>query len=351
MFEGIQVKTRDPSYGPFKFTDMEIRNSLERFVRTEKEFKGKFKKFVICTNCGFWKAQKNSSNLDLCLGLVRSHDGSKSCYSDVDFSSKIKEICNRTGCSEDFVLNVLKKVETTTFSDLNRYETELTYSVAQLTGNSDQRYDVLRGTANALIATTWRAAASHCDTPRRSYFAMLEDSNAETQAVIDHKRITAAMVQDVLNEHLNPVTLLHGPNKIEISDLPKGMRALELKMAKGGISEGDIELAKDLKFSAERLLVAWMKKRGATETEARYEHLSIIVRNECQEALDEVKAYGEPFGERMLNSIRRRLRERYLGIKQNYIDCLYEHLMGVAGILTEECKIWWSEPFEISQVS
>ena len=50
----------------------------------------------------------------------------------------------------------------------------------------------------------------------------------------------------------------------------------------------------------------------------------------------------------MLIELRTKLRSK---LKENItFDCQYIHLLGVAGILTEECKIWWSEKFKIDDV-
>jgi len=128
------------------------------------------------------------------------------------------------------------------------------------------------------------------------------------------------------------------------------MRAMQLKMAKGGVSIQNIDLAKDLKFSAERLLAGWIHKYGSGEANKRHQHLSLVIRNECQEAHDLSKTDDELFGEKMLNEVRKRLRERYQHeISSQYNDCVYEHLLGIAAMLTEECKIWWSEVFSIPQ--
>lgn len=65
-FIGYQVKTRDENLGLFTFNTPAIQSSLEKFVRTEKEFGEWFNRYVIASNCGF------SSKEKLCEYIVLS---------------------------------------------------------------------------------------------------------------------------------------------------------------------------------------------------------------------------------------------------------------------------------------
>jgi hypothetical protein len=259
-FVGIQVKTRDATRGLFKFGDPGIMKSLKRFIMSEKEFPGKFERYVICSNCGFWKEKKDASNLVYCLDLIREHINSESHLPDI-VSKRIRTLSNETECDKDFVLNTLSKVETQVWADLKRYEVNLVHAIARVTGNSDQSYSSLQKVAKSLIAKMLRAASLPHDSPRTAYFSLLESPDSKKKdAIIQDKKIRADIVQKIIDESLNPVMLLQTLEAIDISDLPKGMRTMELKMAKGGLSAQNIGLAKDLKYSALTLLVGWIHK-------------------------------------------------------------------------------------------
>jgi hypothetical protein len=47
----------------------------------------------------------------------------------------------------------------------------------------------------------------------------------------------------------------------------------------------------------------------------------------------------------MLEDVRRRLRERHERDCEHLFDCMYEHLLGINGIETEKCSVWWSKQF------
>lgn len=128
------------------------------------------------------------------------------------------------------------------------------------------------------------------------------------------------------------------------------MTRIEKKMAAGAIAADEIELAKDLKFSTDRLLQEWMYKYGAKEASRRYDHLQLIVKDDCFEASGLTKAAG-PYGSAMLARIRSNLKlsAAHHGGQLGPMGVTYSHLLGVVGILTEECNVWWSDPFDLTK--
>jgi hypothetical protein len=345
-FIGIQVKTREPKLGPFSFGDVEVQDSFKRFVELDAQFPGKFSRYIICSNCDFWGKRKDSTNPTYCLDEIREKT-----HFNMDFIiiEKIGKIAEITKATPEFVLNVLKKVRLQRTMDLYDYEEKLTKNVSLIVGK-EKTYDVIYGVALALLNTMLRKSSLPHDSPKTAFLEFLQNPRTvKIESTINDKRVTKKEIETIIANSLISTTL-RTVNPIALSNLPKGMKKLELKMAKGGMSALDIDNEKDLKYSAERLLTDWFHRNGPDEAESRYEHLSVIVRNECMEALDLLKNSTPVFGTEMLNEVRRRLRMRHNNNVANmYQDCTYEHLLGIAGILTEECKVWWSEKFLIPE--
>lgn len=348
-FIGIQVKTRRPSLGAFTFSDREIIDSLIKFFKLEKEFPDYFKGFVIAANCGFWQKSQNDSNIVFCLKALQEND--KTILSNVGFLKRVEKLSNSAKCDKDFIVSVLRKVKTEKSPSLDTYESHLVKAMAEILPVGGERWDILKKAACALIDIMVQAASLSHISARNAYFALLDDpETAKTDEAVQGKRVTKAIIEQVIHQVLSSTISLRTRTPVNLLDLPRGMRRMELKMAKGGISIQNIDLAKDLKFSAEWLLIGWIHKYSLGEADERHQHLSVIVRNECQEAYDLVKTEDTVFGEDMLKEVRKRLRGRYYReVNGLYNDCLYEHLLGIAAILTEECKMWWSEVFDVSQ--
>jgi hypothetical protein len=348
-FIGIQVKTRKPGIGAFTFSDREIITSLKRFLELELAYPDHFKRYVIAASCGFWQKNPNDSNLVHCLDAIRTKD--PAILHNAKFLGRVKKLSNVANCNEDFVINVLRKVKTTKSPDLDAYEAYLFQALAQMPTWKRERVDTINKAAILLIDTMFRAASLSHTSAMSAYFAMLDDpETAKINQVIQGKRVTRTKVEETMQQVLKSAILLRPRTPVNLSDLPKGMKGMELKMAKGGISFLNIDNAKDLKFSAIHASTEWLYKYDPTDAIERYQHLSVIVRNECQEAYDLVKTKHRLFGEDMLKEIRKRLRSSYdREVKSKYTDCRYEHLLGIAAILTEECKIWWSEVFDLPE--
>lgn len=346
-FIAFQVKTREIERGPFKTGDEEILKSLKRFMELERDHPSSFSKYILVTNSGFWKERKNGSNLEYLLNIVKNADDPSILDNNVFFSLN-KVVSRIDGEDSHIVFSTLKKVNLQKGPGLEDYPLRLAERLSEIEELEDKRYDKIQRVANNLIEKMSQASSLVYNAPRRDYFALLDDpESAEIKEIIEGKRITHNTVLQIITTAISEEALLRTYEPVELSKLPKGMNITERKMSAGGISIDNIKLAKDHKFSAEALLERWLYKYGTNTATERYEHLSTIVKTECQEAYDACYSEKESFGQKMLKDVRRRLRERHEKDCEHLFDCMYEHLLGIKGIETEKCSVWWSKQFII----
>lgn len=203
VFIGYQVKTRELSRGPFTFNSPEIMRTLERFIESDKKFPQHFKRYVIAANCGFSRKHKDYRNLEYCGKTLRNTANAGSILSNNAFNEKIEYLSTRTNCSKDFVINVLRKVWVQETPSMKDYEVYLSDQIAQITANKNLSHVSLRQAALSLIETMLQAASLTHRSPRSAYFALLDGPHTvRTDAIIEGKRITKAVVQKVLSESL-----------------------------------------------------------------------------------------------------------------------------------------------------
>jgi hypothetical protein len=349
LFIGIQVKTRDKSLGPFRFNDDEILQSIKRFIRHEIEFPNDFSNYIISTNAGF-ASGTNDNNLKLVLEIVKKHKGSTKSIKDMDFSKELEKLSKLSNCKKSLILTVLNKLSVVDWADLDNYETILAHDIGVLTNNGDKPSFILEAIANELIALTTKAACRSASLTEPSYYKLLRAPEAAlSDTVLENKRITSSMVDDCLNKHLNLVITLQSINPSPILLSPKGTKIMEIKMLQGGINNENIDLMKDNNYSTRRLFIGWLYKWRKIEAERHADHLSLLVRNECQEVKNTFENRSSIYGPEMLQLVQERLRKSYDTLTFQYKDLQYPHLLGIAGILTEECKLWWSKPFSIEK--
>jgi hypothetical protein len=348
-FIGIQVKSQKDENGWFTFNDKPIIGAIRRFIEHERRFQTKFKRYLLCTNCGF-RNVKSASSLPHCLSVIRKHNDLDSCLKEVNFSDCLLSIKRGSDYEDSLVLNTLKKVETVTWNSLREYERLLPLDIIDVLNYRHEDLGTMEKIADKLTELASTAARLPRKGSEPSYYEwLMNPREAELDAIIQKKRITRDQVQTILDQCMIQLGALEGLSPMTISDWSTGMNILELKMCKGGITEDDIEQVKDSDNSAFKLLMGWNYKYGKLAAASMAENLRLMVKHECRDAYNICKHSSLPFGERMLTLVRERLRQRQQEVSLRYNNaCVFEHLEGVAGMLTERCDVWWSEKFEVT---
>jgi Cap4 dsDNA endonuclease len=351
-FIGIQIKTRATGKDAFKSGDEEMLKSLKRFIHLEENFPNDFERYVIAANCGFWQGKKNSSNLNHLLELAQSI-ALEEISSNPHLLFLVKKL-TASSKEHNFIGQVLRKVSLENSPGLEDINARLARTLGHCPHVNHLTVPSITKLADRLTDTVLKASSIPRMSLREEYLVLLKDLEQEkVNLSIQDKKITRDDLTNLFNafqleSSSSPHTaLLKTCEHPSLSELSKGMRRMDLKMIAGEISVGSISLAKDHKHSAEYLLNQWLFKYGDRKANDQYQQVRNIVLTECQEAYDEVFEVDTPFGMKMLQMFRKQMRERHNQDRNLFFGCTYEHLCGVAGILTEECLVWWSPEFEL----
>lgn len=349
-YAGLQVKTRNLDQTPFKTSDTAIKKTLKRFFKLERNYGTDFYRYAFITNGGFWHEKENHNNLPHLINKISDCENS-SILDDSDFN-KIMEIANGLdGVDAETVFSTLKKFEIETGPGLDDVVTHLASLLSGYSELSDKSYPDLLELAKRLISKTAEASSLTYSSSEHDYFILSENPNLAANAeILEGKRITREKITTIIQDFTSEEAPLRTFDPLDISSFPKGTRKLEMKMSAGEISLSNINLVKDYKYSAEAMFQKMLYKNQPSKAKEVFDGLSLIVRTECQEAYDANHTNDESFGQNMLSDVRPRIRRRYEQDCQHRFNGTYEHLMGIAGILTEECVVWWSNSFEIPGV-
>jgi Cap4 dsDNA endonuclease len=378
-FVGTQVKSKLDHLGPYRATDEEITHSIRRFVHLEETYPTRFDGYQISTNAGFWNENKTGANLEYILAAAANDDTNGKCppliakyLADIfplpekpKLSRKRKksteEIAAETQATQTYEAavkhreqslltigrKVLKKIRVDKLHRMADARVVLISMLPQCSLVGDRFHSELGRIADALIDEMLKAGALAQETDRDRYLFLFDKPDEVSKCqVIAGKRITCERLNAVLQSCINAVPTLITSKPISIADLPTTLRTMERKMAAGGISIGNIELAKDLQASTEALLARWFHRDGNL-ADKRYQHVRTVVRTAAQEAYDKAFNGKTSFGQAMLVDIRDRLRQRFDEDPGAFFGCTYEHLLGMVSILTDDCTLWWSTTFAI----
>lgn len=377
---GYQVKTKFDDADPHKAIDEEIVRSIRRFVELERQYGKYFDRYVIGSNAGFWNGGPTTSSLPYILNLVKEAKGGNLPAKALSFLKKIfpkpkkQRVRNPPETGKVNKSNarvpsentspdpekdwkqtiehgktVLEKLSIETLPSMRDMRGVLIGMLPSLPEIGNRLYFELGKIADDLIAETLRAGALAEETARDGYLAVFNNpASIKDNAILAGKCITKEKLAQVLLDALPIVPTLRTKEPLSVEDLPNTMSILKLKMDAGSLSIDNIALAKDLMSSTELLLTQWLHRYGKKVADARYQHLRTLVRTECQEAFDHTQTQDRCFGREMLEEIRRRLRSRHSENPNTLFGISYEHLIGMVGILTEDCTIWWSQKFDIA---
>ncbi len=356
-FIGAQVKTRLPGKDPYKSNDEEIISSIVRFIDLHEKYPEQFDLFVIATNHAFWNEEKSDpKNIKYILTLAKSAENLDE-KSKKNLEKTVKNIlaackAKKIDITAETITKVLSKIEIE--DDLPKFEDvelRLGKAIQQYYPESkDANLGILISVAKELINLMLEASSLANNSPLQIYFAFCQNpKKSRDLSTIEGKRIDPSKVHEIVKKCKSSNVLLQALKTVSIDSLPKDTNLVDLKMTKGGVPYTNIELTKDHKYSTELILDTWLYKFGVKKANERFDHLKTIVANECAEAFDNSYKEDKPFGQAMLSDLRKRLRGRLEKERHLFFECEYEHLLGMAGILTEMCEVWWSDRFDVER--
>ena len=344
-YTAIQIKTRLPGLEPFKAKDKEIIKTLNRFMQHEKNFPGKFFRFIIATNHTFWSAKKDGNNLFYLKQLANEQDVPSKLH--LLLFNKLKTKVKSIGIT--IFLNLLKKLHLDHFAPkFDDGESRLIDCLKQQPNMAQQPIHSLKTCAEKLVSKMTNSSSMKHDDD--CYQHMLLSKNFKSRLLesqIQTKTVTRQSVIEIIQAGLTSSKNLSVRNYIPVRYLPKETRLIERKMAAGGIPAQSIDDTKDNYHSLTELFLVWMAKYGEQEANKKLAHLKKIAKTECSEAYTNTYKKNELFGLNMLQQAQKNVRERYYKDAKNIPeDCTYEHLLGASAAITEDCHLWWSEKNE-----
>ncbi|HRH50682.1 MAG TPA: dsDNA nuclease domain-containing protein [Panacibacter sp.] len=346
-YEGIQIKTKDSHLPGFQFSDPAIQSSILRFLDLELKYPGKFKSFKIVSNNGFAKVKND--NLTEIVKLAGSDNSIDLTKKRTKTNKFITEASKKFNCPIAKVIETIAKViPRPDFSNLNDIKKNLAYELQRLPGMGDQTLGKLNEIADQFILRSYNASSKGEEEICEAFLFGNSFEEVQKKTILDNKTITKTQIEDIIKKCIdNPVTHFL-KDDTSLFSKAGGIKILEKKLDAGGISSANVSLIKDQKYSFETYISKLVHKLGVPITTGQYNQLQLITHSICQEVYDNYAIGNELFGTKMLIEIRAKLMERLKNDKNCFADFKYEHLLGMAAVLTEDCRVWWSTPFNLN---
>ena len=348
LFDGYQIKTSKPENGAWTLTSAALTKSIGRFVDLTAAFPGQIGKFVFVSNSdvdSVTPASTDDKRRGRCPGLMLDHV--KSCSSadaiQPPFRNVFDALAAELGVENAPLFEVLCRLETVKGPSREDFDATLAQQhIGGLTECAHLTPEPLRNLCNDLVARFHRAASLYVVDPDRHLAGF--SSGTTGDPVIRAKRIVIADV--VLVRPSQPIDTFRyqGAPTITLGEL-RTKRVLEQKLARGNI-ETLVDYMQAREQAAEYHFLEEQAKDPVVASR-QLRQVEEAVHGECLESYMAQQTLGSPFGHAMFNDVSTRLRTLETQRRDLLGGAPYELLMGMAALLTSDCRVWWSERFQV----
>lgn len=346
--DAIQVKSQDDGIAPLRATDEAVLKSLHRFAVLEHQFGSRFRLYHLACIAGFYSDKRNGSNLKHCLKQAADcHSGS---LPERPLSGLIKRINVPEDVTQDTVLAALRKVRLNeSLPKLQDMETRVREAIEDLDDVGSYRSGDLVDAARAVIQRAFDAGKSTEANSSAEYVAYLEDPKGHAAGeAIRAKRLDLDEVREIIRGAADRAALLKSKDGSNASRLPATSAVALRKLDAGGVNVHTVGVLDDLRSSAEFEIANRLYRDEAKAVDAEYDHLSVLVATLAEDARLQVSGdESGRYGPAMYQELRKRLRKQCEAQPQSVRGFTPEQLTGIAMMLTEQCRVWWSEPFAL----
>ncbi|MBY0511802.1 MAG: DUF4297 domain-containing protein [Rhodospirillaceae bacterium] len=352
-FDGYQIKTSKPESGAWTLADDDLVKSIGRFVDLVADYKDQVHDLFFVSNkqCDtVTDANRNDRRRGRCPSLFLNHI--RGCGTagalQQPYLRAFQDIQAQCGCAADALFDALRRMHVV--HGPSREESDAALSnehLANVEGYGALNAQQLNECRDALVAIIYRASSLHVTVPRRHVWAPGHATDVDPS--LSEKRVSIDVMSTVLPAAgARPQLKFPGSPELKIGVTQTG-RVLEKKLERGGLGE-QIDYMQQRERAAEYSLIEDAHRRPERYPEL-LQQVEQLVLGECSEAHLRVSQQTAPYGAAMLIDVQDRLRKLEVDRKTELGHHAYECLIGVAALLTRECRVWWSARFPIDDQS
>lgn len=350
LFDAYQVKTQQPENGWWQHNSSAYTKSIKRFVLLEKSFPGRIRRFFFVSNTRPLdtadKHKKVQSPVQLITAVMVADDYTSLAEEHKAAFNYLLEQAELTAAERECLFGVLRRLQFPDAPDRDGFLSVLAHEhLPTFDGCNQLNPDQLNRLASALIAKVESASTLGSQDPTRHYVALTPDSK---DPQLKHKRIDLHSFKEVCLEALaTPVTFGADLTTKPLEADVKKLDVFRAKLGRGGFDDDEMEALRRQTIVAHGSLLE-LASRGA-EGEQIVREIENLVLDECNAAKISASSQNQVYGKKMYTDIRSSLQTIAKDQPYRVKRLPFEVLMGMAGLLTEDCTVWWSEKFDLNK--
>jgi hypothetical protein len=253
----------------------------------------------------------------------------------------------KAGCIPEALFKVLQRLRFVKSPDRDSFIAELAQNHLRELDWCNLPQNRLEKVVKALIEMI-DSASSLASQDSARHLPLLAD-NAELNPQLLAKRITVeAFILRSRELALPHFRYLPSLTTSPLAQTSKDLKRFNAKVRYGGLDDY-AESLRNQTLSAEATFLDLVTRNAQGQAEVI--QIENVVKGECDAAHLRAAQGAKPFGQRMLIEVQDRLRAIAEKEPAKVGHQPYEVLMGMAGLLTETCPVWWSEKFSMEDVA
>lgn len=345
--EAIQIKTRKPERGEWTLSDEGLAHAIKRFCALHVKFGDRVKRFAFVTNAEVrdGTGPRDSEKSPLCLFRACSQATQLSGLGKEPMRA-LKAFARKSGLNAQVVFEVLRRLSVMRGPSLDDFDSVLSHEhLTRLPECASFGAGQLNAMRDELIHVVYRASSlAVAEASRHTTCVLVEDP---TNPAVSHKRlvprlmIPAALASRKLVFRMLPLDLALKPTS------RTGLESTFDKKAEAGGLGFATDTLRRRTVSAESAMLEVLA-RSPEQAQDRFNEWAALVKAECDDARLRASQGPAPYGQVMLDLLTERLRAR-AGAAKETLAGEHDFLLGVAGLLTEACHVWWSDEFPLGE--
>ena len=344
VFDAFQIKTRRAENGPWEWNDDALAHSIERFVQLDQEFPAQIRHFYFVSNseCSDSQAKEKIHLAPLTvLGHLTSPVGPY-----LEFCEKaLTALSKKTKTPRDALLSVLQRLRIVKGPAEDGFEAEIAHRhLPALKGCESLPPKKLTALLDAVIYRVWIASSKGSRDPSRHYAIINGNYGDDPQLLA--KRIEVDSLKVVIEElDLPRFAYLTKFSTLRYEANRQDTKRLRQKLVGGGLGDYFDSMQRQT-LSAERRLIE-LQNRDPEQAKQVSAQIESVVLSICEDAhlaaFNEKKSFGRPMLIRVKSDLKTVVEQRSDHVHREPL----EMLVGMSGLLTEDCRVWWSKKFKL----
>jgi Cap4 dsDNA endonuclease len=350
LFDFYQIKTRKPENGYWQSNDEEVKNSLKKFVSHSTKFPAKVGKFYFVSNADYLKSGAKDKIGKSPIKLIESVILEKESKTPIceKLTKRIIDLSTFCECSIDKLKEVLLNTQFIHSPERLSYQDVISHTfLPQIGLCRSLTPSELNALRDELIHAVSTASSLTVENSEQHWYCVHGDFS--TNPFLKAKRISLESFEILIQKHQSvPLRFSKVVKNYNLKESTNNVSKLEKKFQYAGLNE-QLETMQNRMLAAELKLLE-LANRDPESYEEKANQITALVKGECDDSSLASKLSNPPQRENMLREVLNRLKGISEKRPQMVYNQEYEFLVGIAGILTNECAVWWSEKFDLESI-